>query len=67
MVNTEYTRDGLNFQQWYDNICRVLTELPLTKVTIMCTTGLLSFLSTSQTCRHNTSKRDFTAMKGEYQ
>ena len=38
----EYIRDGLNFQQWYDNICRVLTELPKTKVTIMCTTGLLS-------------------------
>jgi len=38
----EYIRDGLNFNQWYDNICRVLTELPKTKVTIMCTTGLLS-------------------------
>jgi len=38
----EYIRDGLNFNQWYDNICRVLEELPLTKVTIMCTTGLLS-------------------------
>src|SRR5210317_2034881 len=38
----EYIRDGLNFNQWYDNICRVLEELPLTKVTVMCTTGLLS-------------------------
>jgi len=38
----EYIRDGLNFNQWQDNICRVLEELPLTKVTIMCTTGLLS-------------------------
>tara|TARA_X000000950_G_scaffold242306_1_gene296552 strand:+ start:42533 stop:43918 length:1386 start_codon:yes stop_codon:yes gene_type:complete len=38
----EYIRDGLNFNQWYDNICRVLEELPLTKITVMCTTGLLS-------------------------
>ena len=38
----EYIRDGLNFNQWYDNVCRVLEELPFTKVTIMCTTGLLS-------------------------
>ena len=38
----EYIRDGLDFNQWYNNICRVLTELPKTKVTIMCTTGLLS-------------------------
>ena len=38
----EYIRDGLNFNQWYDNICKVLEELPFTKVTVMCTTGLLS-------------------------
>ena len=38
----EYIRDGLDFNQWYDNMCRVLTELPKTKITIMCTTGLLS-------------------------
>jgi organic radical activating enzyme len=38
----EYIRDGLNFNQWYDNVCRVLEELPFTKVTIMCTTRLLS-------------------------
>jgi len=38
----EYIRDGLDFNQWYDNVCRVLEELPLTKITIMCTTGLLS-------------------------
>jgi organic radical activating enzyme len=41
-AQAEYIRDGLDFNQWYDNICRVLTELPKTKVTIMCTTGLLS-------------------------
>ena len=41
-TQAEYIRDGLNFNQWYDNTCRVLEELPLTKITIMCTTGLLS-------------------------
>ena len=38
----EYIRNGLDYNQWYDNVCRVLEELPLTKVTVMCTTNLLS-------------------------
>ena len=38
----EYIRNGLNYNQWYDNVQRVLKELPLTKVTVMCTTNLLS-------------------------
>ena len=38
----EYIRNGLNYNQWYNNVQRVLKELPLTKVTVMCTTNLLS-------------------------
>ena len=41
-VQAEYIRDGFNYYQWHDNIEKVLKELPLTKVTVMCTTNLLS-------------------------
>jgi len=41
-VQAEYIRHGLNYYQWYDNVQKILKELPLTKVTVMCTTNLLS-------------------------
>lgn len=38
----EYGRFGLNYQQWYENIDFMLSELPLTKMTVMCTTNIFS-------------------------
>lgn len=38
----EYGREGLDYNKWYNNIDRLMTELPDTKVTIMCTTNILS-------------------------
>ena len=38
----EYIRTGLDFNQWYDNTNKILEQCPRTKVTIMCTTNLLS-------------------------
>lgn len=38
----EYIRNGLDYAQWYRNIDKILTELPETKVTVMCATNLMS-------------------------
>ena len=38
----EYGRHGLDYNKWVFNIDKILTELPETKITIMCTTNILS-------------------------
>lgn len=38
----EYGRNGLNFQQWTDNLDRLLNQIDTLKVTIMCTTNIFS-------------------------
>jgi len=38
----EYGRSGLDYNKWLSNMDKVLTELPLTKITIMCTTNIFS-------------------------
>lgn len=38
----EYGRNGLDYDKWYSNVDKILTELPTTKITIMCTTNILS-------------------------
>ena len=43
--HAEYIRDGLSYDTWYKTVDRMLTELPLTKMTIMCTTNLLSVVT----------------------
>lgn len=47
----EYIRNGLNYQQWYSNVDRILTELPKTKVTVMCTANLMSVTNFTQMLR----------------
>lgn len=41
----EYGRHGLNYEKWLANLDKVLTEVPKLKVTIMCTTNILSITS----------------------
>lgn len=38
----EYIRNGLDYNQWKKNIDLLLTSLPKTRITIMCTTNILS-------------------------
>ena len=38
----EYIRHGLNYDDWYNNIDRMMTELPRTKFTVMCTANIFS-------------------------
>lgn len=38
----EYGRNGLDYDIWLNNIDRLLTELPTTKMTIMCTANVFS-------------------------
>lgn len=41
----EYGRHGLNYNKWYANIDKIMTEIPRLEVTIMCTTNILSITS----------------------
>lgn len=38
----EYGRHGLSFADWLENINKILTEIPQSEVTIMCTTNIFS-------------------------
>jgi len=40
--NAEYIRFGLDYQYWLHNLERILSEIPNSKVTLMCTYNLLS-------------------------
>ena len=41
----EYIRYGLKYDYWYNNVDRILEEIPNSKVTLMCTYNLLSVTS----------------------
>jgi len=41
-TQAEYGRCGLDYDKWLANINKFLTELPKTRITIMCTTNILS-------------------------
>jgi organic radical activating enzyme len=41
----EYIRYGLKYDYWYNNVDRILGEIPDSKVTLMCTYNLLSVTS----------------------
>jgi organic radical activating enzyme len=41
----EYTRFGLDYQRWHKNVDRILSEIPDSKVTMMCTYNALSVTS----------------------
>ena len=38
----EYIRHGMDYNQWHDNICRMLTEVPGMEFTVMSTYNILS-------------------------
>lgn len=40
----EYGRFGLDFNQWKDNLEKMLTKIPTLKVVIMCTTNIFSIV-----------------------
>lgn len=42
---TEYIRFGMDYNKWKDNLCRVLSEIPRSKVANMATYNLLSVSS----------------------
>jgi len=44
-AQAEYGRFGLDYSKWLENTNRFLTELPSTRITIMCTTNILSITS----------------------
>jgi len=44
-AQAEYGRNGLCYDKWLSNVDRLLTELPGTKVTIMCTANIFSITS----------------------
>lgn len=41
----EYGRHGLDYDEWLENIDYMMTEMPKTKFTIMCTTNIFSITS----------------------
>lgn len=44
-AQSEYIRHGMDYQQWLNNIERVLTEIPAVAISLMSTYNLLSLLS----------------------
>lgn len=44
-TQSEYIRHGMDYQQWLNNVERVLTEIPLVAVSLMSTYNLMSLLS----------------------
>lgn len=56
----EYIRFGLNYSEWYNNVDRVLSEIPDSKVTIMSTYNILSVTSFTDFLK------DMLALKLEY-
>jgi len=47
-AQAEYGRFGLNYDKWLSNVDKILTEIPQTKMTIMCTTNILSITNYTQ-------------------
>ena len=44
----EYIRHGMDYNQWYDNICELLTDIPGMEFTVMSTYNLLSVTTYKQ-------------------